>query len=70
MSTPTDTEILDYLDNLTTEGKWKWELQHKLGCIFLDKNTSIGAQTVREAVILHMKKHGFCGREKLDTPTG
>jgi hypothetical protein len=56
MDTPTDTEILDYLDNLPAEPKWEWQLQHKLGCIFLDKNTSIGTQTVREAVILHMEK--------------
>jgi len=59
MKTPTDTELLDYLDKLATNNewnKWRWVLQQKLGCVFLDKNDTSGTDTVREAIIKHMEK--------------
>lgn len=56
MKTPTDTELLDYLDELDTKAGWGWELQHEFGCVFLSKCISSGTQTVREAIIQHMDK--------------
>jgi len=59
MKTPTDTELLDYLDKLHCNdkwNKWRWVLQQKLGCVFLDKNDTSGTETVREAIIKHMEK--------------
>ena len=57
MKTPTDTELLDYLDKLSTENKWRWVLQNKFRCVFLDKNDTSGTETVREAIIKHMEKN-------------
>ena len=57
MKTPTDKELLDYLDKLPSKSTWYWQLTVSYGCIFLDKNTSFGTKTVREAIIQHMEKN-------------
>lgn len=56
MKTPTDTELLDYLDNMRPDTKWGWMLFTNYGCVFLDKNITSGTETVREAIIKHMEK--------------
>jgi hypothetical protein len=58
MRTPTDTELLDYLEGYANnkENKWRWVLQHKFGCVFLDRNDTSGTETAREAIIKHMEK--------------
>jgi len=57
MKTPTDTELLDYLDKLANNKSYrKWGLSAVNGNVYVDNGYSRGTKTVREAIIKHMEK--------------
>jgi len=57
MKTPTDTELLDYLDKLANNKSYrKWGLSAVNGNVYVDNGYSRGTDTVREAIIKHMEK--------------
>ena len=57
MKTPTDTELLDYLDKLANNKSYrKWGLSAVNGNVYVDNKYSLGTNTVREAIIKHMEK--------------